>query len=136
MRNKLIILTVAGLLVLSVTTTALAFGGGYGEGQFDTCPRDLISMEDQEKFAEVIDTFREKMTKLREEMDILREEGQLEEFRAKHAERFELMEDKRDALSELLPEEYADRFKDSGRSMRNHGWEKNSGGFKSGNCCQ
>lgn len=130
MKNKIMILAVAGLLVLSISTAALAFGGGYGAGQFDTCPRDLISMEDQEKFAEVIDTFREKMSQLREEMIELRESGQYEAFRAKHAERFELMEDKRNALSEILPEEYAARLNSSGCSKRNHGWEKGSGGFK------
>ncbi|MDZ4132408.1 MAG: hypothetical protein U1E11_04655, partial [Dethiobacteria bacterium] len=50
------------------------------------------------------------------------------------AERNELMEQKRAALSEILPAEYADRFQNGGQGMRNFGAEKGSGGFGSGRC--
>ena len=130
MKTKILVMALAGFLILSISSSAFAFGGGYGAGYPGSCPRLELSIEDQDRFAEVIESFRQRMSELREEMIELRESGEYEAFREKHAERFELMEDKRTALQELLPEEYAANFKSGGCGKRNHGWENGNGGFR------
>ncbi len=136
MKKTIIALVVVGLLLASLTPSVLAFGGGFGSGSrgTGTCIGGTLTEEQQDAFDAVIEPFRDDMLALRQEMLEAREDGEyglLEELRE---ERNKLMERKRAALSEILPEEYADRFQNCGQGMRNFGTEKGSGGFGSGSC--
>ena len=129
MKKALTLITMATLLVLILSSVAFAQGAGFGNGQNGFCFREALTAEQQEQFDKVIDTYRENMLRLREKLQALRSAGDSEGFREAQAERFELMEQKRAALSEFLPEEYGERFQNCNRSMRNFGVEKGSSGF-------
>lgn len=129
MKRTLTLLTMAALLVLILTSVAFAQGTGFGNGQNGFCLRESLTTAQQEQFDQVIETYRENMLRLREKLQALRIAGDDEGFREAQAERFELMEQKRAALSELLPEEYAERFQSCNQSMRNFGVEKGRSGF-------
>ena len=134
MKKTIIALVVVGLLLVSLTPTVLAYGGGFGSGSKGTCIGSTLTEEQQAKFDAVIEPFRTKMLELREKMLAARESGNSELLAELRAERNELMLEKRAALSEILPAEYADRFQNGGQGMRNFGAEKGSGGFGSGSC--
>ncbi len=134
MKKILFLLFVASLLIVTFSSAAIAFDGGNSAASYEDCAKEMLDNEDRAKFETIINDFREKMSELRETMLIFRTEGKYEEFREKHAERLELMEEKVDALNDILPEEIANRFQAKGREMRHNGWDKKSGGFKaSGN---
>lgn len=129
MKKILTVFAMTVLLVLVFTSAAYAQSEGFRGGQYGTCLRDTLDTEQQARFDQIIETYRSEMLKLREEMFKLRESGDFEAFRDVKAKRFALMEEKRAALSEILPEEFAERFQNCGRKMRNFGVEKGSGGF-------
>jgi len=134
MKKILFLLFVASLLIVTFSSAAIAFDGGNSAASYEDCAKEMLDNEDRAKFETIINDFREKMSELRETMLIFRTEGKYEEFREKHAERLELMEEKVDALNDILPEEIANRFQAKGREMRHNGWDKKNGGFKaSGN---
>lgn len=134
MKKILFLLFVASLLIVTFSSAAIAFDGGNSAASYEDCAKEMLDNEDRAKFETIINDFREKMSELRETMLTLRTEGKYEEFREKHAERLELMEEKVDALNDILPEEIANRFQAKGREMRHNGWDNKSGGFKaSGN---
>lgn len=129
MKKTLIILGVVMIFLVATASVALAFNG-YGPGG-GYCLQDSLAGEDQTRFNEIIENFREQMFALRERMSEARSEGDYEEFLEVKEERFELMEEKRDALAEILPDEYVGRFNHCGREGRNSGWQKGNSGFKS-----
>jgi len=129
MKKTVTVFAIAALLLLVFTSAAFAQNAGSGGGQYGTCLRDTLNTEQQARFDQIIETYRAEMFELREEMFKLRESGEVEAFQEAKAKRFTLMEDKRTALSEILPEEFAERFQNCGRNMRNFGVEKGSGGF-------
>lgn len=134
MKKTIIALFVVGLILVSLTPSVLAYGGGFGSGSRGTCIGGTLTEEQQVKFDAVIEPFRTQMLKLREEMFDARESGEYELLAELREELNKLMEQKRAALSEILPEEYADRFQNGGQGMRNFGTEKGGGGFGSGRC--
>ena len=129
MKKALTLITMAALLFLILTSVAFAQGTGFGNSQNGFCLRESLTAKQQEQFDKVIETYRDNMLRLREKLQALRIAGDSEGFREAQAERFELMEQKRAALSELLPEEYAERFQSCNQSMRNFGVEKGRSGF-------
>ncbi len=134
MKKILFSLFVASLLIVTFSSAAIAFDGGNSAASYEDCAKEMLDHEDRARFETIINEFREKMSELRETMVTFRTEGNYEGFREKHAERLELMEEKVDALNDILPEEIANRFQAKGREMRHLGWDKKSGGFKaSGN---
>jgi hypothetical protein len=134
MKKTIIALVVVGLLLASLTPSVLAFGGGFGSGSRGTCIGGTLTEEQQAAFDAVIEPFRTDMLALRQEMLAARENGEYELLEQLREERNDLMEQKRAALSKILPAEYADRFQNGGQGMRNFGAEKGSGGFGSGRC--
>jgi Spy/CpxP family protein refolding chaperone len=132
MKKTLTVLALVVLSVLVLSSTAFAFyGGGFGSGQNRFCFRETLTEEQQAQFEGIIEQYRAKMTALREKMFALRSAGDSEGFREAQAERYELMEQKREELSEIFPDEYAERFQNQncGRQMRNFGVQKGSSGF-------
>jgi hypothetical protein len=134
MKKTIIALVVVGLLLVSLTPSVLAYGGGFGSGSRGTCISGTLTAEQQVAFDAVIEPFRAQMLKLREKMFDARESGEYELLAELREERNELMLEKWAALSEILPAEYADRFQNGGQGMRNFGTEKGTGGFGSGRC--
>ena len=134
MKKTIIALVVVGLLLVSLTPSVIAYGGGFGSGSRGTCIGGTLTEEQQAKFDAVIEPFRAEMLELRQEMFEARESGDYELLAELREKRNELMEQKRAALSESLPAEYADRFQNGGQGMRNFGAEKGAGGFGSGRC--
>ncbi len=134
MKKTIIALVVVGLILFSLTPSVLAFGGGFGSGSRGSCISGTLTAEQQAAFDAVIEPFRSQMLELREEMFDAREAGNYDLLAELREARNELMEQKRAALSEILPAEYADRFQNGGQGMRNFGAEKGSGGFGSGRC--
>ncbi len=130
MKKTLFLLFVASLLIVTFSSAAIAFDGGNSAASYEDCAKEMLDSEDRTKFENIINDFRENMSELRDLMLSLRIEGEYEEFREKHAERLELMEEKVDALNDILPEDIANRFQAKGRELRHNGWDKNSGGFK------
>lgn len=129
MKKTVKVIALATLFVLVLSSAAFAQSACFGGSQYGTCLRDTLNTEQQAEFDQVIETYRSKMLELREEINKLRETGDNEAFRAAQARRFEIMEEKRTALREILPEEFAERFQNKGRGMRNYGVEKGRGGF-------
>lgn len=129
MKKALVFLGIVMIFLMVTGSVALAFNG-YGPGG-GYCLQDSLDGEDQARFNEIIENFREQMLALRERMLEARSDGDYEEFLEVKEERFELMEEKRDALAEILPDEYVGRFNHCGRGSRNSGWEKGNSGFKS-----
>jgi Spy/CpxP family protein refolding chaperone len=134
MKKTIIALIVVGLILVSLTPSVLAYGGGFGSGSRGACLGGTLTAEQQAAFDAVIEPFRDKMLEIREKMLAAREAGNYELLAELREERNELMLEKRAALSEILPAEYADRFQNGGQGMRNFGAEKGSGGFGSGRC--
>lgn len=134
MKKTIIALVVVGLILVSLTPSVLAYGGGFGSGSRGTCIGGTLTEEQQAKFDEVIEPFRAEMLELRQKMFDARESGDYELLAELREELNKLMEQKRAALSEILPAEYADRFQNGGQGMRNFGTEKGTGGFGSGRC--
>ncbi len=136
MKKTIIALVVVGLILVSLAPSVLAYGGGFGSGSrgTGTCIGGTLTEEQQAAFDAVIEPFRTKMLALRKEMLAARESGDYESLAELKEVRNELMLDKHAALSEILPEEYADRFQNGGQGMRNFGTEKGGGCFGSGSC--
>ncbi|GEM_PF-903885 len=133
MKKTILLFIMVSFMIASISSAAFAFGGGNNPVSQEECPREILNSDEQANFESIINNFREKMAELRKEIMAARENGNHEDFRAKHAERLELMEEKREALSDILPDDIASRFLGKGREMRHNGWDKNSGGFKGQN---
>ncbi len=134
MKKTIIALVVVGLILVSLAPSVLAYGGSFGSGSRGTCIGGNLTEEQQAEFDAVIESFRTDMLALRKEMLAARESGDYESLAELKEVRNELMEQKRAALSKILPAEYADRFQNGGQGMRNFGTEKGGGGFGSGRC--
>jgi hypothetical protein len=130
MKKPLIVLILAAVLILTFSSGAFAYGGGFGSGQESFCLRDTLEGDELKQFEAVIENFRSKMADLREEMFALREQGDRDGFRALQEKRFEMIEEKREALKQILPGEFAERIPACGRGMRNFGQPRGSGNFK------
>ncbi len=130
MKKTILLFILVGFMVAAISSAAFAFGGGNNPVSHEECPRELLHSDGRSNFESIITNFREQMAQLREEIIAAREDGDYEEFRAKHDERLKLIEEKKEALSDILPEEVVSRFSGKGRELRHNGWHKNSGGFK------
>ncbi len=132
MKTLLVICSTVIIGLLVTSTAAFGFGGpgeGYGAGRYEPCIKDSLSEEEQVGFTDIIAGFQEAMSELRERLRELREEGDYEAFLDVKSERLELMENKREALSQVIPEEFKHRFEDKGHQERHHGWEKGTSAF-------
>lgn len=120
---------IAVVLVILLATSSMAFAfNGYGQ-DCSSGLQDSLTGEERALFNEIIDDFKVKMTALRDQMRELREEGNRAALQALREERNLLMEEKWEALNEMLPEKFADQFDRCGKGMRKSGWDKGSGGF-------
>ncbi len=128
MKKTIFTLAVVTLSLLILSTSAFAFGGGFGQGRSDNCIQENLTPEQQTEFERIMETFRNRMGEVREKIVKARESGDNEAFENAKQERFQLMEEKRNSIIEIAPE-FAERFQNGGRGMRNNGWEKGSGGF-------
>jgi len=131
--KKILIITAVTMVILGISSGVLAFenGSGFGAGRHDQCLLEALDDGQKTQFEEIISEYREKMSALRESIYELRESGSYDEFREAHENRHTLMEEKRDALRDVIPEKYAEVFEGRGQGMRHHGWHNGSGGFKS-----
>jgi len=112
MRRSLLVVLVLGLLLVGAQS-ALAYGPdflGGGQGN-ETC---LVPAEYREKVAEILETFRTKMEELRERMASLRGSGNTESMREIHAQRLEMMEQKRQSIAEYIPEDAREEYLNRG----------------------
>ncbi len=130
MKKTLIAMAVVAVTMLTISVPVLAVGDGYGAGFKDECLLTTLTEEQRAQFIEIIAGFKEEMSRLREVIREKKAQGDYEAFRAAHNERTQAMEARHDALSEILPDDYAAYFKNKGRNMRNYGSEKGSGGFR------
>jgi hypothetical protein len=127
MKKTLALVAVITLTVLVLSSSAFAYGGGFSGGfggsQSGNCIRLSLDLDEEQQgqFDRIITEFREKMALVRDKLAAARNSGDNEAFQDARAERLELMEEKRDALAEFLPEEFADRFQGCGRDTRNFG---------------
>ncbi len=130
MKKTLILITVLAIVLITVPSLTLAYGGhGHGSGDHDACVLDYLSEDEQTQFMKIITEFQDIMLELREKMHELRAEGNFEAFREVKEARFEAMEEKHEELSKIVPAELSGRFESKGRNNRNSNWEKGSGGF-------
>ncbi len=127
MKRTIALLAVTTFALLALSSSAFAFGGGFSGGnggsQSGTCLKLSLNLneEQQGQFDRIITEFREKMILVRERLAAARNSGDSEALENARTERNELMEEKREALAEFLPDEFADRFQGCGRGMRNFG---------------
>jgi hypothetical protein len=128
--KTLLVLLLTAVMMLTVSSGAFAYGGGFGGGQNGICLRDTLDAEEIAKFDTIIADFRTKMNDLRERMFTLRNDGDWEGLKALREERFKLMEEKREAMSQILPDELDERLQNCGRGMRNSGLFRGEGNFK------
>jgi len=133
MKKTIIIATVVTIVILAVSSGALALGSGSGFGadRHDQCLMDILDDGQKAQFEEIISEYREKMSALRKEIDDLREKGKYDDFKEVHESRHTLMEEMRESIRNIIPDEYAERFESGGRNLRHYGLDKGSGGFKS-----
>lgn len=131
MKKSVAVLLAVILILTTVSSSVLAFNGSFGSSSTGLCLKDQLTDKQRVLFTEIIDVFRARMLELRELMHSYRDAGDYEAFRSIHAERFVLMEERRDALRKILPEELAEHFQKQGRTMRHFGRDRNSGGFNS-----
>ncbi len=110
------VLLLVGLLVFSFAPAAFAYDGGSGGG---VC---IVPAEFKEQVEEITAAFREKMAELRARLAGLRGSGEIEAMRDVHAERFALMDEKREAMSQYIADEFKDEFLNRGPQRANrHG---------------
>ncbi|MBW6464282.1 MAG: hypothetical protein SCJ94_09405 [Bacillota bacterium] len=128
MKKSFLTMAVVTMSILILSSGAFAFGGGFGQGRNDTCIQDNLTPEQQTQFEKVMETFRFRMQEIRDKISEARENGDVAAFENAKSERLQLMEAKRESLSEIAPE-FAEQFQNCGRNMRNNSWEKGSGGF-------
>lgn len=113
------VLILVGLLLVTFAPAASAANGNAGGGN---C---VVPEEFREQVAEITAAFREKMAELRAALHELRGSGQTEDMREIHAERFVIMEEKREAMSQYIPDEFREEFLNKGFQRANrHGMGK------------
>lgn len=127
MKRTMITIVVVTLLLAALSVSASAVDGRGPD--YDTCPKDSLTPEQLEKFNEVIASYRARMAEIRAEMQELRQAGDYEGFREARDERLPVKAEKREALLEIVPAEFSDRFSGSAEGMRHHGMEKGTSGF-------
>ena len=130
MKKVLLVLLLTTVMILTISSGAFANGGGFGSGQNGSCLRDVLNEEESAQYDSIIADFREKMDGLREKMFDLRDAGNWEGLKALREDRFKIMEEKREALSQILPAEFTERFQACGRGMRNFGRTQGEGNYK------
>ena len=119
LHRSLPVLLLVGLLVLSFAPAAFAFDGGSGGA---AC---IVPAEYREQVGEITAAFREKMAELRARLHELRGSGETDAMREIHANRFELMDEKREAMSQYIPDEFKEEFLNRGpQRMSRHGMGK------------
>ena len=128
MKKTILISAVVVLSLLVLSTSVFAYGGGFGQGGYGSCVQENLTPEQQGQFQAVMENFRAKMEVIREKIFAARENGDTEAFEAAKEERLQVMEEKRAELSEIAPQ-FAERFQNCGRGMRNNGLTKGSGAF-------
>ena len=118
-RRILPVVMLVGLLLVSFAPAAFAANGNAGGG---IC---VVPEEYREQVAEITAAFREKMAELRAALHELRGSGETEAMRDIHAERFVIMEEKREAMSQYIPDEFREDFLNKGFQRANrHGMGK------------
>ncbi len=129
MKKTILTFAVITLTLLVLSTSAFAYGGGFGPGSNGSCLREELTPEQQSRFDAVIENFRARMTELREKIFAARESGDSEAFAEAREERDQLMLEKQEQLGEIFPEA-ANRFSQCGRGMRNYGSSQGANGLQ------
>ncbi len=124
MRKNLLVLLLVGLLVLGASQAVLAFGlGGEGRGMKEgICGGnrwfDALTPEEQEKIAEIKETYLARLTALKEKMRSLREAKDFAGLAEARAELAQLKQEIREQIQPLLPEEYREMCRQMGPGKR------------------
>lgn len=120
-------LLVLVILILIVPASSASAYGGFGGGPAEDCLRSGLDEGLQDQLESIISGFRQQMTLVREKMTTARNSGDTEARDAARERRLQLMEEKRAALNEILPEEMTDRFEHPCKGMRNFGAARGKG---------
>ncbi len=104
MKKGLTVFAVAMLVLLAMSPAAMANSGNGPK--HDVCVKEFMSPEDAARFDEIIAEYRAKMEGLRGNRDA-------------HDARVELKEARRDALLELVPEDFTYRFNNFNTERQN-----------------
>jgi hypothetical protein len=94
---KKVFTTAVVIALVLLASTSMAFASNGNGPDYDTCPKDSMDPADVAKFEAIIENFQARMAELRGNPDAF-------------AERLELKIAKRDALRELVPAGFEDRF--------------------------
>ena len=114
--HRVIPVLLVGLLVLSFAPAVFAYDGQSGGG---AC---IVPAEYRDQVGEITAAFQEKMAELRVRLHELRGSGEADVMRGIHAARFGLMEEKREAMVQYIPEEFKEDFLNKGPQRANrHG---------------
>ena len=109
--------TAAVVMLILLATTSMAFASNGNGPDYDLCPKDYMEPADVALFEKIIEQFQAAMAELRGNPDAFEQ-------------RLLLKEDKRDALLEIVPEGFEDRFGNFNtetQGMRHGGVIKGSG---------
>ena len=135
MRKLIVFSLVLAICLLGATQLAFATEAAVSPGGPQrACFLDLLDDDTRAKVEEVIQEYYEKMMALRDQMQQFRIEGDRNGLVETREEIWDLKEERRESIAEVLPEEYRDdylgrgfekqqRHRPSERSF-GHGWEK------------
>ena len=135
MRKLIVFSLVLAICLLGVTQLAFAAEAAVSPGGSQrACFLDLLDEDTRAKVEEVIQEYYEKMIALRERMQQSRVDGDRDDLMEARKEIWDLKEERRESIAEVLPEELQDdylsrgfekqqRHRPSDRSF-GHGWEK------------
>ncbi len=104
MKKTLVLAAVVMFVLLASTSMAFASNGNGPE--YDLCIKEFMSPEDVARFEAIIDEYRAKMADLRGDPQV-------------HDQRLSLKVEKRDALVEIVPDEFKDRFNNFNKEKQN-----------------
>lgn len=135
MRKKIFTFLLLGLLILGSTQLIYAAEQVGEDTSQQNCILNLLSEDASEKVREVISNFHAQMTVLREKLFTARESQNLEEAATVRDEMWELKEEKREAILEIVPDELKEQYVEKGfqkqqkfrpedRPLRSEGQEK------------
>ncbi len=113
MRKKIITIFILGLLVLSGSQLAYATEVVV-EGAQRSCFLDLLPEDARVEAEKIISDFHIKIIALRERLFAAREAGDLEERDIVRNEMWQLKEEKRTAILDLVPDDLKDQYMERG----------------------
>ncbi len=131
MRKTFIALTVITLALAVFSGTGFGFGGqGFGEGGNADCIIGSLSAQEQETFMDIITEYQDLAAELKARMQELREKGDYKAFQETKQEHRELMEERLEELSKVIPEELRTRFESKGQNRHKSARVRGEGNFR------